>query len=132
MKAIKIVCVALALITLLITIVFFGWWATKDYWVFGGERFDQVRWITATQTPDNRCHRGDMAHDLRSRLLLTGMPRSLNIRHRRQKPAREPYSYIDSTFMCRWPGQGCAPSTSERNASEVGSPCRILRSPPSS
>ena len=75
MKAIKILCVALSLITVLITIVFFGWWASKDYWVFGDERFDQVKWITASPTADKRCHRGDMAHDLRSRLLLTGMPR---------------------------------------------------------
>jgi hypothetical protein len=63
---------------------------------------------------------------------VSGRLRSLNNRHRRQKPAREPYSYIDSTFMCRWPGQGWAPSTSERKASEVASPCRIQRSPPSS
>lgn len=75
MKAIKILSVALSLITVLITIVFFGWWATKDYWVFGDERFDQVKWITASPTPENRCHRGDMAHDLQSRLLLAGMPR---------------------------------------------------------
>jgi hypothetical protein len=75
MKAIKILCVALSLITVLITIIFFGWWATKDYWVFGDERFDQVRWITAVPTTEQRCYRGDMAHDLQSRLLLKGMPR---------------------------------------------------------
>ncbi|HWT28137.1 MAG TPA: hypothetical protein VN084_01390 [Methylophilaceae bacterium] len=75
MKIIKILCVALSLITLLITIVFFCWWAMKDYFVFGDQRFDQVRWITAAPTADNRCYRGDMAHDLQSRLLLKGMPR---------------------------------------------------------
>ena len=63
---------------------------------------------------------------------VTGMPRSVNSRHSRQKPAREPYSYIDSTFMWRRPGHGRAPRTSERKASEAASPCRMLRSPPSS
>ena len=32
----------------------------------------------------------------------------------------------------QWPGQGCAPTISDRNASEAGSPCKMLLSPPSS
>ena len=63
---------------------------------------------------------------------VVGNFRSVNIRHSRQKPAREPYSNIDSILAWRWPGQGCAPSTSDRNASEARSPCRMLFSPPSS
>ncbi len=63
---------------------------------------------------------------------VTGSPRALNSRHSRQNPAREPYSYMDSTFMWRWSGHGIAPSTSERKASDSRSPCRIERSPPSS
>jgi len=58
--------------------------------------------------------------------------RAENSRHSRQKPAREPYSNIDSTFMWRWPGQGCAPSTSVRNASDALSPWKMAFSPPSS
>ena len=63
---------------------------------------------------------------------VTGSLRSLKMRQSRQKPAREPYSNIDSIFIWRWPGQGCAPSTSDRNASDALSPCRIEFSPPSS
>ena len=63
---------------------------------------------------------------------VAGKLRSVNVRHSRQKPAREPYSNIDSILAWRWPGQGCAPSTSDRKASEARSPSRILFSPPSS
>jgi hypothetical protein len=63
---------------------------------------------------------------------VSGIFRAVNIRHRRQNPAREPYSNIDSTFMLRWPGRGFAPSASLRNASDAASPCRTLFSTPSS
>jgi hypothetical protein len=49
----------------------------KDYLVFGESRFDQVRWITAKPGPDNPCFRGDMAFDLKQRVLLRGMPRDV-------------------------------------------------------
>ncbi len=42
-----------------------------------------------------------------------------NIRQSRQKPAREPYSNIDSILAWRWRRPGCAPNTSDRNASEA-------------
>ena len=106
MKAIKILCVALSLITLLITIVFFGWWAMKDYLVFGDDRFDQVRWITAVPTADNRCHRGDMAHDLQSRLLLKGMPRSFAL-VMLGRPDWEDYNQIEYDLgHCLWDTHG--------------------------
>ncbi len=35
-------------------------------------------------------------------------------------------------FMWRWPGQGAAPTISDRNASEAASPWRTQFSPPSS
>ena len=35
---------------------------------------------------------------------VVGILRSVNIRHSRQKPAREPYSNIDSILAWRWPG----------------------------
>src|SRR6201995_6016548 len=63
---------------------------------------------------------------------VTGSLRPVKIRHSRQKPAREPYSNIDSILAWSCPGQGCAPSTSDKNASEARSPCRMLFSPPSS
>lgn len=75
MKAIKILCVAFSGITVLVTIVFFGWWAMKDRYVFSGETFDQIRWITAAATSENACFRGAMAYDIQQRLLVKGMSR---------------------------------------------------------
>ncbi|HZV98165.1 MAG TPA: hypothetical protein VFF74_04170 [Methylophilaceae bacterium] len=76
MKTIKILGLAFSGITILITLVFFSWWAMKDRLVFGDEKFDQMRWITVTATPENRCHRGDMAFDLKEHVLAPGMARS--------------------------------------------------------
>lgn len=74
MKAIKIICLIAAILVVVISLMFFGWWAMKDYFVFGDDRFDQVRWITAQPTKEEPCYRGDMAFDLKQRVLLRGMP----------------------------------------------------------
>ena len=50
---------------------------------------------------------------------VSGSLLPVNMRHSRQKPAREPYSYINSTFIWRMPGHGWAPSTSDKNASDA-------------
>src|SRR5213082_717010 len=50
---------------------------------------------------------------------VVGSLRSVKIRHNRQKPAREPYSNIDSILAWRCPGHGFAPNTSDRNASDA-------------
>lgn len=75
MKAIKIACLVTSLIAFIITVVFFGWWLMKDRIVFGSEKFDQVKWITAAVNPDNNCKRGDMAYDLQQHVLLSGITR---------------------------------------------------------
>ena len=72
---IKWLTVAVAVFSFVASIAFFTWWAMKDYFVFGGQSFDQVKWITAKQTADNRCHRGDMAYDLKESVLKQGMTR---------------------------------------------------------
>lgn len=74
MKAIKIICLIAAILVFVISIMFFGWWALKDYFIFSDSRFDQVRWITAQATPEEPCYRGDMAFDLKQRVLMRGMP----------------------------------------------------------
>lgn len=76
MKTLKIVCVVFSGIAVLITLVFFSWWAMEDRFVFGDEAFDQVRWITAKSTAENACHRGAMAYDLQRHLLHKGSTRS--------------------------------------------------------
>jgi hypothetical protein len=50
----------------------------------------------------------------------------------RQTQARLPYSKMLPMAKSRWPGQGRAPKTSARQASEYASPCRSEYSPPSS
>jgi hypothetical protein len=76
MRILKILSFGFAAFTVIVTIVFFGWWAMKDRLVFGGEEFDRVRWATAVPTAEERCYRGDMANDLKQRVLARGMPRN--------------------------------------------------------
>lgn len=75
MKLIKISALALTIFTIILTIVFFGWWAMEDKLVFGSEKFDQVKWIQGAQTLETECKRGDMAYDLQQNILLQGFPR---------------------------------------------------------
>ena len=75
MRWIRWFIVAAVVLSFLASIAFFTWWGMKDYFVFGKKPFSRVDWITAQQTPDNRCHRGDMAYDLKTRVLEVGMSR---------------------------------------------------------
>lgn len=76
MRIIKILSFGFAAFTVILTIVFFGWWAMKDRLVFGDEEFDRVKWITAAPTAENRCYRGGMAFDLKQRVLARGVTRN--------------------------------------------------------
>lgn len=75
MKLIKMATAALAVFTLVLTIVFFIWWAFKDRFVFNGEKFDRVQWIQLADKTKNECKRGDMAYDLQQNILVRGVPR---------------------------------------------------------
>lgn len=75
MKWIHRLSIAFAVFTVLLTIVFFCWWAMKDSIVFGNEKFDQVRWMESTSTIATECKRGDMAYDLQQHILIKGAPR---------------------------------------------------------
>jgi outer membrane protein assembly factor BamE (lipoprotein component of BamABCDE complex) len=79
MRFIKWAAVASVIFSVLASIAFFTWWAMKDRFVFGGQQFNQVQWITAMQTPDNRCHRGDMAYDIKTNVLKPGMTRDATL-----------------------------------------------------
>lgn len=74
MKAIKIAALVSFIVIFVVTILFFSWWAMKDRIVFGNEKFDQVKWMTAGIN-DKACHRGDMAYDLQQHVLHPGMAR---------------------------------------------------------
>ncbi|MBC7697207.1 MAG: hypothetical protein H7Z70_02445 [Bacteroidia bacterium] len=75
MKLINWASIALAAFTVLLTIVFFTWWAMKDSVVFGSEKFDQTKWMQAAATIETECKRGDMAYDLQQHILGKGAPR---------------------------------------------------------
>ena len=72
MKLINISSIALAVFTVLLTIVFFTWWAFKDKVVFGAEKFDQIKWMQYAATIEQECKRGDMAYDLQQNILIKG------------------------------------------------------------
>lgn len=72
MKLIKMSALVLAAFTVLLTIVFFTWWAFKDQAVFGSEKFDQTRWMELSSSVQHDCRRGDMAYDLKANILIRG------------------------------------------------------------
>jgi outer membrane protein assembly factor BamE (lipoprotein component of BamABCDE complex) len=76
MKLINWLSIALAAFTVVLTIVFFAWWAMKDSVMFGAEKFDQVKWMQSAVTIEKECKRGDMAYDLQQHILARGMPKS--------------------------------------------------------
>jgi hypothetical protein len=73
---IGVLALVFAVITLLITLVFFGWWAMKDRFVFGDQPYDPVRWMAPENAWKTPCERGDMVLDIRNRLLRPGMAKS--------------------------------------------------------
>ncbi|MSP86134.1 MAG: hypothetical protein EXR38_06245 [Methylotenera sp.] len=77
MKFINWAALAFSAFTLLLTIVFFSWWAMKDRLVFGSEKFDQVQWMQATASLQTDCKRGDMAYDLQQHILAKGSPKEM-------------------------------------------------------
>ena len=73
-RLLTVLAVGFAIFTLLVTIVFFGWWAMKDRMMFGDEKYDAIRWMSPT--PAHPCERGDMVLDVKQRLLHPGMAKS--------------------------------------------------------
>ena len=73
------ICFYLMIAAFIASIFFFAWWGLKDYFVFGGEKFNQQVWLTAKPTADKRCFRGDMAYELQKKLLMKGIPRENTI-----------------------------------------------------
>jgi len=76
MKFINWATIVFTAFTVLLTIVFFSWWAMKDSLVFGSEKFDQVKWMQAEANLEKECKRGDMAYDLQQHILTKGTPKA--------------------------------------------------------
>lgn len=66
--------IAFAVVTLIITLVFFSWWIFKEHVMFDDQPFDPVRWMNPA--PSHACERGDMVLDVKQRLLRPGMTKS--------------------------------------------------------
>ena len=76
MKLINWLTLIFTVFTVMLTIVFFAWWAMKDSIVFGKEKFNQVKWMQSSATIETECKRGDMAYDLQQNILTKGVPRA--------------------------------------------------------
>ncbi|MCX7189061.1 MAG: hypothetical protein RLZZ541_775 [Pseudomonadota bacterium] len=76
MKFINWATIAFTAFTVLLTIVFFSWWAMKDSLVFGSEKFNQIKWMQAEANLEKECKRGDMAYDLQQHILTKGTPKA--------------------------------------------------------
>jgi len=101
MKTLTWLAVGFGVFTLLLTVVFFGWWAMKDRFLFGHEPYDPVRWM-APASPDKPCDRGDMALDLQHRLLKPGMSRA-QVTMLLGRPAWEEGDQIEYELgVCLW------------------------------
>jgi outer membrane protein assembly factor BamE (lipoprotein component of BamABCDE complex) len=72
MKLINWASILFAAFTVLVTVLFFGWWMMKDSIVFGDEKFDQVKWMQSAASIEHDCKRGDMAYDLQQHVLSKG------------------------------------------------------------
>ena len=98
----KWAALAFCVVTLLITVVFFGWWAMKDRLVFGDDRFDPVRWMAPPDKQESPCQRGDMVLDIRHRLLRAGMSRA-EVTTLLGRPAWEEPDQIEYDLgVCLW------------------------------
>jgi outer membrane protein assembly factor BamE (lipoprotein component of BamABCDE complex) len=75
-QLLTLLALAFAGFTLLVTLVFFGWWAFKEHFTFGDQPFDPVRWMAPAAEQHSTCARGDMVLDIQHRLLQPGMPKS--------------------------------------------------------
>ena len=73
MNIVTKVCIASFILAVIITLVFFGWWAMKDRIAFGHDKFNQVAWVTTLGDAEQPCKRGDMAYDLQQNILQQGL-----------------------------------------------------------
>lgn len=93
--------IGFAVFTLLVTVVFFGWWAMKDNFIFGYETFDQVRWMLPA-TESRPCDRGEMVLDLQRNLLKPGMGKR-EVTLLLGRPAWEDDTQIEYELgVCQW------------------------------
>lgn len=79
MNFIQVSSIAIAVFTMLLTIIFFTWRAFKDKVVFGAEKFDPSKWMQHAATIGKECKRSDMAFDLQQNILIKRAPKEARI-----------------------------------------------------
>lgn len=88
--------------TLLVTLVFFGWWMFKEQFIFDDQPYDPVRWMAPAAAHGGNCERGDMVLDIRQRLLRPGMAK-LEVTSLLGRPAwEEPQQMEYELGVCLW------------------------------
>lgn len=98
----KWAALAFAVVTVLITVTFFGWWAMKEHFVFGHDHYDPVRWMAAPIKNPAECQRGDMVLDVRQRLLRPGMSKSEVTTLLGRPSWEEPGQFEYDLGVCLW------------------------------
>ncbi len=115
MKLINFFSMAILVITIIITIVFFGWWSMQDKLVFGHDKFDQAKWMANSSTTGEDCRRGDMAYYLQQKVLIKNMPRT-NVTELLGRPTFEDPDAIEYELgMCMHAVYGLRIYFDERN-----------------
>jgi hypothetical protein len=92
--------IGFAVMTLIITIVFFSWWIFKERVMFDDQPFDAVRWMNPE--PSHACERGDMVLDVKRRLLRPGMSKA-DVMVQLGRPTWEDATQIEYDLgVCLW------------------------------
>lgn len=102
LKLLKWLAVAFLVVTVLITVIFFGWWSMRERFVFDDQPFDPVRWMAQPMENTPPCDRGDMVRDVQNRLLQRGMSKS-QVTMMLGRPAWEDGNQIEYELgVCLW------------------------------
>jgi hypothetical protein len=102
LKSLTLIAAAFVVFTVLVTVVFFGWWAMKEHFIFGHDRYDPVRWMAPPSEKIPPCDRGDMVLDVQKNLLRPGMSKA-DVTMRLGRPAWEDAGQIEYELgVCLW------------------------------
>lgn len=101
-RTLTLLAAAFGIFTVLVTVVFFGWWSMKERLVFGHDSYDPVRWMAPPSEKTPPCDRGDMVLDVQQHLLKPGM-RKAEVTVLLGRPAWEDTDQIEYELgVCLW------------------------------
>jgi len=101
-KMLKWAAVGFGMVTVLISLAFFGWWSMRERFTFGHDQFDQVRWMAPVTAKTPPCDRGDMVLDIQHHVLRRGMSKS-DVTMLLGRPAWEEATQLEYDLgVCLW------------------------------